>query len=260
MAREQGDETVETSLVSRRDCLKVTGLVVGSAAASARITGSVAATTVGYGEQGYGDGGYGGASTDPVVVFSEARDLTESSVTLVGEVSSMGTADSVAAAFQWRTQGASTWRRTEQTSVSSPSTYSETVTGLTPDTTYEVRAVVTTGSETTVTSTVQTVTTASPNTGPTVTEFDISISSTLDDDRIFTVNWGVEDVNHDLDTVEVVVSESSLSFNFAVTDVSGTTASGWDMFQFPIDSTLDVSLRVTDGRGNTTRTKKTITL
>jgi hypothetical protein len=260
MAREHGThrETVATP-VSRRHYLKATGFLVGSMAASSVVAENVSANAIGYGASGYGESRYGGSSIAPTVALTEIRNVTESSATFAGELTALGTADSVTVSFQWRKAGTEGWTTTKQTSVSRPSTYTATVTELSPDTTYEVRPIAVVGSELT-TGEALTTTTAATETPPTIAEFEISKSEQLGDDRMFSVQWAVKDANHDLDTVEVVVAESPLSFNFAVTDVSGTTASGWEMFQFPIGSNLEVTLRVTDGRGDVTRTKKTITL
>ncbi|WP_435181719.1 polysaccharide lyase [Halorussus sp. AFM4] len=96
--------------------------------------------------------------------------------------------------------------------------------------------------------------------GPAVDSFDVSKSETLGDDRMFSVNWSVSDPDGNLDTVEVVVVKNGLDMNFAVTDVNGPSASGWDLFQFPIGTELDVNLRVTDSAGNVTEKTRTVTL
>ncbi len=75
-----------------------------------------------------------------------------------------------------------------------------------------------------------------------------------------TVKWEVADSGNDLDVVEVVVGDGSYNLNFAVTDVTGGSASGWDIFQFPIGTSLNVSLKVTDTAGNTTQQSKSVTL
>ena len=96
--------------------------------------------------------------------------------------------------------------------------------------------------------------------GPAVDNVKISKSETLGDDRMFSVNWSVSDPDGNLDTVEVSVVENGLDMNFAVTDVKGGGASGWDLFQFPIGSDLDVTVRAKDSDGHASKTTKSITL
>lgn len=97
-------------------------------------------------------------------------------------------------------------------------------------------------------------------TGPTIDSFQISKSQKLGDDRMFSVNWDVSDDDANLDVVETSVAEGATSMNFSVTDISGKSASDWDLFQFPIGSALDVTLRVKDADGNVTKETKSITL
>ncbi|USZ69747.1 polysaccharide lyase (plasmid) [Halorussus salilacus] len=96
--------------------------------------------------------------------------------------------------------------------------------------------------------------------GPDIDRFEISKSQQLGDDRMFSVQWAVSENEDELDTVEVVVAEDEENMNFAVTDVSGESASGWDLFQFPVDTGLEVTLRAEDGGENVTTQTETITL
>ncbi|WP_128478765.1 hypothetical protein [Halorussus pelagicus] len=95
---------------------------------------------------------------------------------------------------------------------------------------------------------------------PTVDRFDVSKSEQLGDDRMFSVRWAVADSDGDLDVVEVVVHEGAADVNFSVTDVSGQRGSGWDLFQFPVGSTLDVTLRAKDEGDRVVKESQSITL
>jgi hypothetical protein len=95
---------------------------------------------------------------------------------------------------------------------------------------------------------------------PVVDSFSLTTSEELGDDRMVTVKWEVSDSESDLDVVEVVVNDGSYNLNFAVTDVSGRSASGWDIFQFPLETTLNVNIRVTDTAGYTTKESQSIIL
>ena len=98
------------------------------------------------------------------------------------------------------------------------------------------------------------------STGPAIDRFDVSPSDRLGDKRMFSVRWAVSAADDALDTVEVVAVEGTADMNFAVTDVGGASASGWDLFQFPVGTELDVNLRAKDAAGNVTKRTKSVTL
>lgn len=100
----------------------------------------------------------------------------------------------------------------------------------------------------------------SAESAPTVERFDISKSEELGGDRQFSVRWAVADADGDLDVVEIVVHEGQADVNFAVADVSGSEGSGWQLFQFPVDSTLDVTIRAKDQGDRVVKQSQTITL
>ncbi|WP_436924219.1 hypothetical protein [Halosimplex amylolyticum] len=86
-------------------------------------------------------GGGGGGDTDPVVSTGSASSVGTSSATLSGSLDDLGGASSVDAYFEWRESGASSWTATGSQSLSSTSSYSQTVSGLSADTDHEFRAV-----------------------------------------------------------------------------------------------------------------------
>lgn len=96
--------------------------------------------------------------------------------------------------------------------------------------------------------------------GPNVDRFDITKSEQLGSDRMFSVRWAISADSEELDTVEVVANEGGSDLNFEVTDVAGNEASGWDLFQFPVGTELEVNLRARDASDNVTKATKTITL
>ena len=137
--------------------------------------------------------------------------------------------------------------------------YTTTVSDLHSGSTYVFRAVAT-ANGTDYTGNEQTFRTLAKDGSPSIDDFTISMSEQLGENRMFTVKWSVADPTADLDTVEVVTVQNITSMNFAVTDVSGASASGWNLFQFPVGSTLNVTLRVTDQEGTVTKETKKITL
>ncbi|WP_157971727.1 hypothetical protein [Halorussus litoreus] len=95
---------------------------------------------------------------------------------------------------------------------------------------------------------------------PTIDEFTVSSSERLGEDRMFSVRWAASDPAEDLDTVEVVVAKTSSDVNFEVTDVTGGSASGWELFQFPVGSSIDVTIRAKDEAGSVSKESKSISL
>lgn len=95
---------------------------------------------------------------------------------------------------------------------------------------------------------------------PTIDEFTVSTSERLGEDRMFSVQWAASDPAEDLDTVEVVVAKTAADVNFEVTDVGGASASGWELFQFPIGSSIDVTIRAKDEAGNVTKKTESVAL
>jgi hypothetical protein len=93
-----------------------------------------------------------------------------------------------------------------------------------------------------------------------IDQLDVTKSEQLGDDRMFSVQWAVSNATNGLDTVEVVAAQDSANVNFSVTNASGESASGWDLFQFPVGSSLDVTVRAKDADGNVSKETKSITL
>ncbi|WP_135828650.1 polysaccharide lyase [Halorussus halobius] len=111
-----------------------------------------------------------------------------------------------------------------------------------------------------VTGTAGAVASQGSDSSPTIERFRISKSEQLGSDQMFSVRWTVADDEEDLDFVEVAANDGSSSLDFAVQDVSGGQASGWELFQFPVGKELDVHVRATDSNGDTSRKTKTVTL
>lgn len=78
----------------------------------------------------------------PEVTTLGATDVTHSSAFLHGEVEEFGEgATSADAWFQYRTAGSSFWIDTDPVTLDDPAQYSQWISGLQSDTTYEFRAV-----------------------------------------------------------------------------------------------------------------------
>lgn len=98
------------------------------------------------------------------------------------------------------------------------------------------------------------------NPAPTIERFDVAKSEQLGDSRMFTVKWAVADAGEDLDVVEIVVASGPSDVDFSVFDVAGAKASDYTIFQFPVGTTLDVTVKVTDAAGTVTKDTRTVSL
>ncbi|WP_158058996.1 hypothetical protein [Halorussus halophilus] len=95
---------------------------------------------------------------------------------------------------------------------------------------------------------------------PAIDGFRVTKSKRLGSNRMFSVRWAVSDPDENLDVVEVAVNTDPGNVNFSVSNVDGASASGWDLFQFPIGTRAEVSVRVEDASGNTTKRTTTVSL
>lgn len=107
--------------------------------------------------------GAGVVLADPPTVSTDpATDIGQASATLHGTLDDMGGEIIAIVYFEYRQQGASTWQTTSQDSLTGTGPFSDTISGLTPATTYEFRSVVTASREPTATGSIETFTTAPP--------------------------------------------------------------------------------------------------
>jgi hypothetical protein len=78
---------------------------------------------------------------NPVVTTGGVSDLTGSSASLNGSLDDLGGADSTDVSFEWRESGASDWNSTATETMTSTGAFSQGLTELSSETTYEYRAV-----------------------------------------------------------------------------------------------------------------------
>lgn len=80
-------------------------------------------------------------TTDPLRVLTDGITAVQTQrATLQGSLESLGEANTVAAAFEYREQGDQAWQETLAATLDQPDSYEIEVDGLTPETTYEFRA------------------------------------------------------------------------------------------------------------------------
>ncbi|MEZ3168906.1 fibronectin type III domain-containing protein [Halorubrum ejinorense] len=111
------------------------------AAAVALGSGTATASSDGYGDGGYGTGVYGGPTGTLTVATDGARDVGETTATLDGSLTNLGTAASANVAFEYRNTGDATWTATAAQTLSSTGGFSASLSGLGDGDEYEFRAV-----------------------------------------------------------------------------------------------------------------------
>lgn len=181
------------------------------------------------------------AEVDLAVETSDPSDVTDSSATLVGDLTTLSGTDEATVGFEMRAAGDDSWDRAGEQTTDSTGEFSEEATGLDAETEYEVRAVATAESETD-TGDVVTLTTDSSDDGnedededeeedggdepavPSIDEFDIRDYSN-DEWTQFNVDWTVSDGDGELDTVVTELQKGGHTVKARSTPVYGDSAS-----------------------------------
>lgn len=192
------------------------------------------------------------ATTDapPAVRTVGSTNVGETSATLHGNLTDLGGAAGATVGFEYRQLGSGTWLSTGGENANATGPYSTQASGLDPATDYEFRAVAEADDGETATGDVLTFTTDAANSPPSVD----SLSATEDNPRNrhaeITVDWQVADVDGNLATVVVTITDAS--GQVVLTDqtaVGGTSASGslYERVKHGGRQTYTVSVTVTDG-------------
>jgi len=135
-----GNGGEDGSTIGRRECLKLAGVVVASAAGMAAESDVVRAASNGYGEGGHGEGPYGGDGGFGVSTQA-VTNVDTASATLGGDLFDLGETSSADCYFEWRRTGTSSWSATTKQTLSSTGPYSASLSGLEDGVDYEYRAV-----------------------------------------------------------------------------------------------------------------------
>lgn len=141
--------------VGRRRFLQVTGAAAAGVGAVASQTGSARAQSSGYGDGGYGEGAYGGEQTVAVETNYVAY-ATNTTATVCGSVLDFGGAQFSNCHFRYRAVDDEEWNRTAGVTRVEPGVFGTRITGLSPGTEYEFRAVAMTSDEQTSTGSIET--------------------------------------------------------------------------------------------------------
>lgn len=189
------------------------------------------------------------AASNVVTVTADAQ---ASTATLSGLLWTLDDSESVTATFEYRQQGAGAWSQTDGASLSSWGAFEQQVSGLSPSTRYEYRAVGA-GDEGTAVGEIQSFRTLdTEEAAPSVDQLIVEPVGQSDRRVEFGVEWLVSDLNGDLESVTLVVSDYRRTIDWDEISVSGATASGTENFtitQIP-NSTYELTLAVTDAAGN----------
>ena len=197
----------------------------------------------------------------PAVSTGQATETTDTSSTLTGEVTDLGGADEVEAAFEWREDGVSEWRTTSRKTLDTATEFEEELHDLEPDAEYEFRAVAETewGSDT---GDVVSFVTDEPQdeAEPTIERFDLTEWSNPAWSRV-RVDWAVSHEEERLEHVETTLLRTGSVLDSEESWVSGSTADGKDSLRTRERSDqYTVQITVTDTDGNTVSSEKTIDL
>jgi hypothetical protein len=200
----------------------------------------------------------GPADTEVVVTTVSASDVAETTATLSGALDDLGGAESAEVGFQYREAGGSDWTATSSDTLSSPGTFTQSVSGLTDGTEHEFRAVAGASDGDTAVGSPVTFTTAAadvadPETGPTIDGFDVTEAGSPNPHADITAQWTVSDADTNLSRVLVQVVDANGSVvDASRTSVSAETASNVDYFRIKQarGESFDVTLLVTDAAGN----------
>lgn len=95
---------------------------------------------------------------------------------------------------------------------------------------------------------------------PEITSLHATPSERLGENRMLSIEWVAGHGDGLLDRVEVVANDGAFGIDFSVAHASGASASGWELYQFPVETTLTVTARVTATDGQTTTEQATVTL
>lgn len=239
--------------------MKLLGATSASIVGLQTVNPSQAATSdSGYGHGGYGADGYGESSIDSTlsVRTDDATDVTESSATLTGSLTDLGSASSAEVGFDYLLAGTDSdaWEPTSSQSLSAIESFSLTVEELEGGSEYEFRAAADASEEDRTVGTSAFFTTLSSSQGPVVDQFTLSEKGRPNPHAQLSAEWQVSDEDGNLETVEFSVKEGQYNEVESTTvSVSGLSASGTESFNINHGGgeTYNCTITVVDSQSQT---------
>ena len=186
-----------------------------------------------------------------------AQSISNSSATLVGEVTSLDSVSGASCGFEWRESGTAGWNATERQTVSSVGEYSDEVPGLDAETEYEFRAVAYEPERlNAATDSFYVDSSADEEVDPGIEQFDVENRSNPAWSR-FDVDWAVSHDGGELDTVVTKLRYEGSTVDAESTSVTGETASYSHLMRVrgPVD---EIVLSVNDTENRVTTERKSV--
>ncbi|GGO02307.1 hypothetical protein GCM10009030_36700 [Haloarcula pellucida] len=206
-----------------------------------------------------GDGDRGAVRTvttisDPAVTTGAASSVGETTATVGGNLTSLGGADEATVTVQYRQAGTDAWTAAPNETHTNAGPFAVSLSGLSPGTDYEYRAVVTTPDGASDTGAVRTFGTDRAASPPAVDSLSARDTSPPNPHVELDVDWRVSDVDGDLDSVTVTVRDGGGRTVESVTQsVAGSSAGGSLVASIKkgAGETYTVTVTVRDAAGET---------
>jgi len=199
---------------------------------------------------------------EPPAVRTDAPSIvTDSNATLAGSLTDLGNAASADCYFKYRKIGATSWDSTATQTLSSTGSFTESITGLSTSTDYEYRAVAVASDGDSVAGEIGSFTTSGSSTAPVIDSYWVTEARSPNPHCEITADWDVSDTDGDLESVSLVVLDSSDSIvDSATASVGGSNASGTENFKIKHvkNQMFDVTVTVTDTKNNSNSQTQTI--
>ena len=187
----------------------------------------------------------------------DAGDVSDSSATLLGEVTGLDGISEASCGFEWRESGTAGWNATEAQTISSIGEFSDGISGLEADTEYEFRAVAYEPEQSTGrTRGFRSDSSADENVEPVIEQFDVRDRSNPAWNR-FDVDWTVSQDGGELDTVVTKLRYNGSTVDAESTSITGETESYSHPMRVrgPVD---EIVLSVNDSENRVTTERKSL--
>ncbi|MHC3438689.1 S8 family serine peptidase [Natrialbaceae archaeon A-gly3] len=202
---------------------------------------------------------------DVVVETEETTPVDDATVTAAGDLLGMADAEEATVAFQWREAGAEEWTETDPDTRNGIGGFDGEITGLEPETEYEVRAVVEADGTSDAGAVLSVATEPEPG-APEIDAVEIVDDSNRNAVRA-RVNWTVTDPDGDLREVtsELRYADEGELLHASTSEIEGETETGTHLLRHDdrlegAGEEYEITFSATDGEGNVTEITEEVTL